>query len=296
MIEEIEAAIYCISPEDRDTWVRMAMAVKAGCGEAGFPVWDAWSRQSGRYREADARSVWRSVKAGGGITERTLFREARDAGWTGTEPVAPARPARDWRAERRERERIEAGYARAAERAAAIVEACRIDTHVYLARKGFPEEQGLIDETGALIIPMRSVTDYRHIQSVQRIEGADGAKKFLTGGRAKGAVFFIGAGLENWLCEGYATGLSIKRALDLMHRPARVVVCFSAANTRHVARILQNCRIVADHDASGTGEHYARAAGCPWITLGEVGMDANDYERAHGIFALANELRALFSY
>ncbi len=37
--------------------MRIGMAIKAGLGEEGFELWDAWSRGSDRYREADARSV-----------------------------------------------------------------------------------------------------------------------------------------------------------------------------------------------------------------------------------------------
>ncbi|MBF0174139.1 MAG: PriCT-2 domain-containing protein [Magnetococcales bacterium] len=33
------------------------------------------------YSQEDARDVWRSIKPGGGITSKTLFRMAQDVGW-----------------------------------------------------------------------------------------------------------------------------------------------------------------------------------------------------------------------
>jgi hypothetical protein len=70
-----------IPSDDRDLWVSVGMAIKDGFGDEGFALWDAWSRQSGRYNERDARDVWRSLKAGGGITLGTLFHEAKARSW-----------------------------------------------------------------------------------------------------------------------------------------------------------------------------------------------------------------------
>ncbi|MBA2594043.1 MAG: PriCT-2 domain-containing protein [Pseudomonadota bacterium] len=66
--ERVRSALAFIPPDDRDMWVNMGMAIKDGFGDEGFDLWDAWSRQSDRYNERDARDVWRSLKAGGGIT------------------------------------------------------------------------------------------------------------------------------------------------------------------------------------------------------------------------------------
>jgi hypothetical protein len=88
---------------------------------------------------------------------------------------------------------------------------------------------GLVDG-GKLIVPMRSFEHYRErIYSVQMID-ADGSKKFLPGGRAKGAVYRIGTGFDVWLVEGYATALSVHAALESLYRKAEVWVCFSAGN------------------------------------------------------------------
>ena len=72
----IQAALRHIPAEDRDLWLRIGMAIKAGLGEDGFALWDEWSRSSERYRETDARRTWRSIRADGGIHLGTLFFEA----------------------------------------------------------------------------------------------------------------------------------------------------------------------------------------------------------------------------
>jgi hypothetical protein len=77
----IQVALRHIPAEDRDLWVRIGMAIKAGLGEDGFGLWDDWSRSSERYREADARRTWRSLRAGGGVQLGTLFFEAEQRGY-----------------------------------------------------------------------------------------------------------------------------------------------------------------------------------------------------------------------
>jgi len=281
----IQEAIRAIPADDREIWVQVGMAVKSELGNDGFDLWNSWSQSSDRYNKRSALAVWRSIKPYGGITSRTLYRLAREYGWKGEADFQPApRPVqRDTTAERAEAMR----RAKAAQEAAHIVKECRQDHHPYLDQKGFKDETGLIDFDGRLVIPMRNVNDYRRIQSVQFID-AHGEKKFLPGGAAKNAVFFIGSGKENWLCEGFATGLSIQAALKMISRNARVVVCFSAANTRSVAAELPVPKyIVADHDKNGVGERYAREAGCPFVMPPDVGMDANDYHRKSGVLALS---------
>ena len=59
------------------------------------------------------------------------------------------------------------------------------------------------------------------LSSLQEID-ADGTKRNLPGGRMSGASFSIGSGRLEVLCEGYATGLSVRAALAAIHLPARV--------------------------------------------------------------------------
>jgi putative DNA primase/helicase len=59
----------------------MACAVKSELGEAGFSVWDNWSKTSDKYNFKDARDTWKSARAGGKITIGTLIGEAKRCGW-----------------------------------------------------------------------------------------------------------------------------------------------------------------------------------------------------------------------
>lgn len=85
-IEVAEQALQHIRPDDRDTWVTMAMAIKSEFGEAGFDLWDRWSQGADSYRERDARDVWKSIKPGGKVTIGTLIHAAQAAGFTFEQP------------------------------------------------------------------------------------------------------------------------------------------------------------------------------------------------------------------
>lgn len=96
----IQVALRHLPADDRDLWLRIGMAMKAGMGEDGFELWDHWSRSSARYRDTDARDVWRSIRPDGGISLATLFFEAQKhgyvqqrAGKAGRSVAAPAAPA-----------------------------------------------------------------------------------------------------------------------------------------------------------------------------------------------------------
>lgn len=284
MTDSIREALSFIPSDDRDVWVRCAMAVKSELGDAGFALWDAWSQLSDRYKAADARSVWRSVKVGGGVRIGTLYALARENGWRGDGEAVRLAPAP------RIDEDLEQAKARkrAAEKAQRMLAAAELRVHPYLERKGHPNVQGFVLD-GMLLLPMRDAQT-NALNSIQQIT-ADGEKKFLAGGKARGSVYRIGSGQEAYLCEGYATGLSVKAALEALYRQATVVVCFSAANVAHVAERIGSF-VIADHDESGTGQRYAEKTGLPWWMPPEPG-DANDWHQARGIRALADAIREL---
>ena len=79
--DRIRKALAFIPAEDRDTWLRMGMAIKSELGDNGFDVWNEWSQQAESYKQATAREVWKSIKAGGGVNIGTLFHEAKANGW-----------------------------------------------------------------------------------------------------------------------------------------------------------------------------------------------------------------------
>ena len=102
------------------------------------------------------------------------------------------------------------------------------------------------------MVPMRT---NRELHSLQYI-GADGDKRFLTGGRVTGCYFSIGSMKDAaalCIAEGFATGASIHEATG---RP--VAVAFNAGNLLPVAKALRakhpdlSLIICADDDA-GTG-------------------------------------------
>ena len=169
------------------------------------------------------------------------------------------------------------GYKRAAE---------AIKAHPYLVAKGFPQEPGLVLR-GELLIPMFYAVEYGQIIGLQRI-APDGSKLFLPGMRARGAVHRLGTGKakELWLCEGYATALSLREALRRLYRNADVMACFSAGNIEHVASLGIGTHVMADHDASGRGEEAAIRTGLPYAMPRRVGDDANDLHREAGIGAV----------
>lgn len=80
-IERIRAALQFIDPSNRDTWLKMGMAIKSEVGDGGFDIWDAWSQQGYSYDTRGARDVWKSIRADGKVTIGTLFHEAKAKGW-----------------------------------------------------------------------------------------------------------------------------------------------------------------------------------------------------------------------
>src|SRR3546814_3199951 len=123
--------------------------------------------------------------------------------------------------------------AKARKQAAEILACAEWKPHPYLERKGFPQECGMVHES-KLVIPMWNFEAYGKIlNSAQKIE-ADGKKKFLFGGKAKGSIYRIGSGPELWHCEGYATALSIQAALKRLRSEERRVgkECVSTCRSR----------------------------------------------------------------
>src|SRR5687767_3061693 len=77
----IREALYFIPAHDRDTWLRIGMAIKSELGDEGFTLWDGWSQRDESYSERDSKAVWRSIKANGKVTIATLFHEAQCCGF-----------------------------------------------------------------------------------------------------------------------------------------------------------------------------------------------------------------------
>lgn len=233
-------------------------------------------KKNGAYRSDGLRGWIRNWET----FELAVWHEAREE-----RRIGPRKPLPDL-AKRRQQEAAAARLA--AETAQHMVKSAAWSTHPYLARKGFPKVIGLVLED-MLLVPGRIGGQITTLQKIYE----DGRKMSLTGGRMSGASFSIGDGPLEILCEGYATGLSIKAALAGMSVRARVTCCFAAANVAEVAAKRRRALIVTDNDKPipqfnglGTGEYFARRTGLPWAMPPQLGTDANDLHLSSGLPAL----------
>ena len=281
--ERVRSALSHLSPESRAVWVRQAMAIKSEFGEDGFEIWDQWSSLSSSYRAIDARDVWKSVKAGKGITIASLFYDAKQAGWK--DDTAYKKPSaaeiEQRRKERAERDALAAAQELADQEAAAVkaqelwAAATPCESHAYLERKGVKSHglrYGRFDVTRidpntgevtvvslqALLMPIMDRS--RKIWTLQAFSAKpDGRKSLLKNGRKSGNFFVIGSKPLMTddrpvfiLVEGYATGASVHEATGHM-----VMVCVDAGNMRNVARQLRErdpeaiIVVAADNDLWG---------------------------------------------
>ncbi len=171
----------------------------------------------------------------------------------------------------------------------------KLGEHNYLHRKGLGDVRGLVLPEGQLFIPMRSFKS-GDIIGCQTIawNGAERVfeKKMMYGTRAKGAGMIIGPKVasEIILCEGYATGLSIDKALRQLRLSATVLVCFNDSNIVEIAKMLRTGRryVFADNDASGAGERAAKATGLSYCMSPVEGEDANDLHKRAGLMPLCD--------
>ena len=135
------------------------------------------------------------------------------------------------------------------------------NSHAYLQRKRVAAI-GIRALRDMLLIPARDAAGNLH--TLQFI-GADGGKRFLTGGRIAGCYYAIGKPLDSLLlCEGYATGATLYAATG-----RAVAVAFNCGNLLAVARALRGkfpeLRLIvcADNDFATPGNPgltHARAA------------------------------------
>ncbi len=156
---------------------------------------------------------------------------------------------------RRERDAdLSREHAEAAKKAETIWQAALPNpNHPYLTVKGI-KANGVKLYKDALLIPMRDADGVLH--SLQFI-GANGGKKFLSGGRVAGCYYSIGTLKDaTALCitEGFATGATIHEATGLP-----VAVAFNAGNLLAVAREMRKkfpdliLIFCADDDCQTTG-------------------------------------------
>ena len=336
--ETIDSALSVIPSDDRDIWVYSGMAIKNALGENGFHLWDRWSRGSSKYDEYSANSVWKSISPSGGITIGWLFYKAKEYGWDfDNEYKKPFQISKEEARKKRilleklEREKsIKAKEAQ--NKAFELLSSAELKEHQYLSKKGFPEKKALVKNINGedlLLFPMRDIKT-RELKSLQIVDN-EGNKRFIKNSNLSNAVYKEDCEYkpsECWYVEGYATGLSIREALDNMQiDEAEIVVCYSANNLAKVAlgdyRFNANQKyIIADHDlyscinqncknkwdakwysiecplckmknpTKPAGEKAARKTNFKWWMPEYIG-DANDMHLKYGIEYLVNELKNL---
>ena len=212
---------------------------------------------------------------------------------TPAEEMAHARRMNEAKAAR------DAETARTRETAANTVEAIWVGckdadpAHPYLARKGIGINGSRVTGDGRLVVPLYAPDG--HLASLQYID-VDGGKLYHSGGQTGGCYWMVGT-LDVpgtvYIAEGFATAATIH---EVTGRPC--VVAYSASNLvpvtgsiRELVGISGGIVIVADNDASDTGQKYADQAAAlhrARVALPpSIGQDANDYLQAGG------DLRAL---
>lgn len=157
--------------------------------------------------------------------------------------------------------------------------------HPYLAKKGIGQNGARVTGDGRLIVPLFHPDG--HLTSLQYID-ADGGKLYHSGGQTGGCYWMVGTMDEPgvlYVAEGFATAATIHEATN---RPC--IVAYSASNLVPVVATLrerhgtgQEIVIVADNDASGTGQKYADQASAKYgarVIIPPVEGDANDYVQA----------------
>lgn len=95
--QRCEKALFSIPPScGYNDWISIGWALRDAFGDAGFDLWNDWSRGSDKYPgEGDLRGHWKSFRATSKTADEALgvvFRRAMDAGWV--PPKTSGRPAR----------------------------------------------------------------------------------------------------------------------------------------------------------------------------------------------------------
>lgn len=326
-LDTIRTALACIPPDlPRDEWARVGMALKSELGEAGFELFDTWSRGGESYAAKSTHDTWRSIKAGGAVGIGTLFRLAQQHGFKFEAVQTPASPpsaeelkaraeARRAAAAREQAERDTRQREAAAGAARLWTEASEVDAERagYLVRKGCKPYGVRVNAAGAVLVPMRDATgELWNVQAIKPAKPADGGpdKLFLKGGRKSGLMHWCGTpevAPVLLIAEGYATAASLHEATG---RP--VAVAFDAGNLAPVVRALRGryaaARIVVCGDddratAARTGRNPGRekateaaklARGVAVFPEGlpDGGSDWNDLHQSAGLQVVREQVEA----
>lgn len=163
--------------------------------------------------------------------------------------------------------------------------------HPYLSRKGIGVNGARVTGDGRLVVPLYNPNG--SLSSLQYID-REGGKLYHAGGQTGGCSWLVGTMDEPgvlYVAEGFATAATIHQ---VMGRPC--LVAYSASNLVPVTGAArdkygptQEIVIVADNDASNTGQKYADQASAKFgarTIMSPFQGDANDYVAAGGDLAV----------
>ena len=196
--------------------------------------------------------------------------------------MAEAAAARD--AERKKAQAV------AADTVATIWEGCEAASsdHPYLVKKGVAPHGARVTGDGRLALPLYD--DDGELKSLQYVAG-DGSKLYHSGGKTGGCYWLVGSapvdGQTLYIAEGFATAATVNEVTG-----SACLVAYSASNLPTVAKFwrdrmgaLADIVVVADNDASGTGQKYAAICEKQSATrtiMPPVVGDVNDYSSSGG--------------
>ena len=276
-LHDAERMLDHIDSHDRDIWVQVGKALAAEYGDAAADAFDRWSQGAANYQERAARTTWRScLRKPGGYTIGTIIGLALQGGYTFSKPEQPPDPAIEAarRAERLARQQAEA-QARAAQAMSAEQQALatwrqalRDGVSPYAQRKGLERPESCrYTAAGWLLVPMLRY-DLPREQSLKGLQiiRPDGGKKYSYGMAKAGTACRLGlaeVGAPVILCEGYATGMSLRMATS---RRLAVYVAFDSGGLADAALTIASLH---------QGSPIVLAADDDWKTLDNAGRPKN---------------------
>lgn len=312
--EIARSALHALDPGcNRETWIRIAMAVKA----AGLPFEDfhSWSEGGSNYRSLrDCETAWNSIKDGA-ITASTLLYLAQSVGWkhpgrpSQTRHNAPNRRARDHHPDHAPQTQQKPSHA-AGVTPAELWERCEPATegHAYIvAKRGNADGLRVVragDDlrigghavAGWLAIPACSLDGTMRTLQLVPPPGT-GTKLNLPGGTFGDGMYVVGDLSQSgraFVVEGIATAWACWRATGCAS-----VATFGAGRMATVARALRNAKaalplvVVADRGQEANAERVALDVRGSWVAMPSDkpnNYDANDYASEYGNEGLSDLL------
>lgn len=236
-LDQASDGLKFIDASCRDTWVKVAFALKSEYGELAEDVFMDWSSTAANFCPKAARHTWRSAKAGA-VGIGTLIYIAKQTGWQLKSPLQQPDPLA--LAQRKEAQRLALAKQLEADKQARTLAKQQANSRWQQAKPASPNHQYLLDkmvlpygirqEGNLLLIPICCNKELVNLQTID----PKGNKRFIKGGQVKGAFSLIGdASKLNqsfYIAEGWATAASLH---EFTYKP--VLVAFNEGNLVSVA-------------------------------------------------------------